>query len=145
MKDERLTKMMRNNRDAARRSLVELVRTLLPYGKTATIVFDGHGEDIRGKDRVNVYFSLTRSADSMIGVLVGRRRDAEKTAVVSSDHEVMNQAAALGAIPIRSEDFLSRADSGKSPGRIEKPDPKDLGQDEIDEWLDIFQGGKSEE
>ena len=100
----------RESLEAGRRALCDLLgRAARDRGDQFTVVFDGAGGGgSTGLAGVRVIFSSAReNADRVLVRMAG----VQGGAVVSSDREVLRAAARAGAVPITSQEFLSRLDA----------------------------------
>ncbi len=135
-----LSRLLRSNADAARRGLVEILSAHRMSGATMHVVFDAYGEPIRGGAGVSVVYAMTRTADAWIRLRIENDPAPRASLVVSSDHEVLAHAAAMGAATLSSERFLgSRTASAATTGEEAKRRGR-LPQSEVDEWLTLFNG-----
>ena len=143
----RFEKLLRSDGDAARRRFVEFVAAHDAVRKYAAtyIVFDGHGEPISSGIRIRVIFANTRTADSWIKLKIEGEKNTRNTLVVSSDHEVQNNARACGASILRAEDFLNSRQDRESHDNEESYKEQNVSPDEIQFWLDEFSSPKKPE
>jgi predicted RNA-binding protein with PIN domain len=119
----------RESLEAGRRALCDLLgRAARDRGDQFTVVFDGAGGGgSTGLAGVRVIFSSAReNADRVLVRMAG----VEGGAVVSSDREVLRAAARAGAVPITSQDFLSRLEA-VAGGAVTGAD--DAGKDVVDD------------
>ena len=111
--------------------------------KEAIVYFDkaapGREQDLK-RGFVNAHFTRPPlNADKAIRNAVnGLGKTAANFTVISSDHEVMDNARRKGARVISSAEFakILTSDSHNKKGRKEAP------SDNVDYWLNVF-GGKS--
>lgn len=137
-----LARLLRSNADAARRGLVEIVSAHRVPGATMHVVFDAFGEPIGGGAGVTVVFAMTRTADGWIRMRIENDPAPRASLVVSSDHEVLAHAAAMGAATLSSERFLGSRATGAAPSGEEAKRRGRLPQSEIDEWMSLFTRGE---
>lgn len=127
----------------------ELVRRIQQYcrrhRRRATVVFDagvvgGHSGALSTPEVEVVFAPPGRRADDVIRERLRRIRDPAGWLVVSSDREIQRVARQAGARVISSEEFAAGMQT-PPPAPREKPAPR-LSEDEIQEWLDLFQRRK---
>ncbi len=124
----------------------ELVRRLQRYcrrhRRRAVVVFDGgvpggRSEALSTPEVEVVFAPAGRRADDVIRERLRKIRDPAGWIVVSSDREVQRLARQAGARAVASEDFAAGM-RASSPASQKEPTPR-LSEDEIQEWLDLFQ------
>lgn len=71
--------------------------------------------------------------------------EARNWTVVSSDHQVKNEARALGARVISSEQFSKQLQAALASGEGKSNRDSALNASEIQEWLDLFGASDEEE
>lgn len=112
-----------------------------------TVIFDrgvpgGKSRMSTGKVRV-IFASQKEDADSIIMRRIFKEKNPRLWTVVSGDHRVLNTAKRGGMAAIKSVDFVAmmrRPPAPPKPDRGTAPDVK-LTDDEIAEWLALFNGG----
>jgi predicted RNA-binding protein with PIN domain len=135
-----LSRLLKANADAARRSLVTMLASRRHHASKMQIVFDSYGEPITGLRGIKVVFAMTRTADAWIRMQLEKETNPRSVLVVSSDHEVCSHAAAMGADVQRAEEYLGAAlTSASSSSDEEKKETRTLSKGEIDEWVALFQ------
>lgn len=139
-----LRKLLERDMELARQLLV---RQLSEYaalkGCRMIVVFDG---DARTHDpfdsvpNVQVLFSqLPEKADPFIKRLIEEHR-RENLLVVSSDNEIIQHARLYGAHSVKSQSFAHQMEEEQDQtGDIEKKFQHTMDEDELQEWMDIFQ------
>jgi predicted RNA-binding protein with PIN domain len=112
-------------------------------GRKVEVYFDGAppGQTSRRKfGSVTAHFVRQgQTADSAIAARLRRMgRDARNWTVISSDHAVQAEARAAHATSLSSEDFANqlKLDTSDRPSGSERQ--RDLGAEEVDEWLELF-------
>lgn len=140
--------------DRVRTELLNGVREFAERrGCDCTIVFDGAANENDSRGRVRVISTRTRSADEVI------RREArargKDLVVVTSDLEIVSVARTNMAVVIPSAEFMLEIDlipsntdkpfdrRSISPRHIEEireetEKPRDMSDDEMDEWKKLF-------
>jgi predicted RNA-binding protein with PIN domain len=133
---------------------MELVTLLVNFSnknKSQVEVYFDHGNLNSERDfqrgRVHAHFVLPPmiADNAMLSRLLGIGRAAKNYIVVTSDQNIQNRARRVGAAVMSSQNFaqllhnsidkISRRHSGQKPADNEK---------EIDEWLNLFNEGKSD-
>lgn len=127
-----------------------LVQKLIGFtartGKTCVVVFDyglPGGKSRMSTRAVQVVFASQRSsADRVMLERIGKIKDPRKWTIVSSDLEVLETARGRRMQTMTSPDFAALLEAPPKPvvDAGEQVDVK-LSSDEVDEWLDFFQGG----
>ncbi|MBC7226063.1 MAG: NYN domain-containing protein [Thermoflexales bacterium] len=127
----------------------ELVRRIQQYcrrhRRRATVVFDagvsgGRSGALSTPELEVVFASSGRRADDVIRERLRRARDPAGWIVVSSDREIQRVARQAGARVVSSEEFVAEM-RASPPAPHEERAPR-LSEDEIQEWLDLFQRRK---
>jgi predicted RNA-binding protein with PIN domain len=127
----------------------ELVRMLGSYrarrGKSITVVFDPGGafalpqaRHFRGIDIV--FAPHGSSADAVIIRLVRKSRDRHRWLVITSDRDLAGTVRDLGARVQSAEAFARLLDPPEPEGDAPPWKEATLSADELDEWLDLFEG-----
>ncbi len=113
-----------------------------------TVVFDGSPPDgpgtIRSGPAVNVRFvGAGQKADPVIRELVAASRDRRNLVVVSADREIVDYARVCGARVEHPRRFEERLRESPTPenGELMTKYERDLSEEEIREWLELFEGG----
>ncbi|MBK8981967.1 MAG: NYN domain-containing protein [Ignavibacteria bacterium] len=128
---------------AARRSLIEKVKTRFGSGCNIEFYFDGHSDSKSS----GVFFSGNKTADELIRSRLERSEDHRNFTVVSSDNFVTGLAKACGCIVISSEEFLKDIENdglvfkGKNINELYIPDsekPRSLSRKELEFFRDKF-------
>ncbi len=114
------------------------------HRRRATVVFDagvvGGKSAALSTPEVEVIFAPSgRRADEVIRQRLRKLRDPRGWLVVSSDREIQRAAREVGARAVSSEEFAAALRT--SPAPREKRSLV-LSEDEVQEWLDLFQGRK---
>lgn len=114
--------------------------------KPIEVYFDGAPAPHAGTRRLGTvtahFIRLGSSADHAIRErLKSLGRSAKNWTVVSSDRQVQAEAHAVRAEIISSDSFAGLLKEARNTARKPKPDRK-LTEDEIDEWMRLFQKGK---
>ena len=126
------------------KALIEIVQSFCQQtGKDAEIYFD---RSASGHARASVHGRVTarfvrsgETADQAIARHLKRlSNEAANWTVVSSDHEVQNAARRSRSRVISSEEFNRKLYSGETSGSDEEN--PNLSNEELDEWLDLFNG-----
>ncbi len=130
---------------------VKLLRRLRSYhahtGKSITVFFDSGGlyhppQDLSGGGVKAVFAPLGSSADALIVRRIRRSRNPRGLRVVSSDQEVIHMAQKRGAQITTASAFAAELSQlgtvMTSPEGTEKPLGDRLSDEEIAEWLEIF-------
>lgn len=116
-------------------------------GKKAEVIFDGGlpggvSQDL-SSTQVKVTFASAfhSDADTLIKKRIRDSRDPRQLSIVSSDHAVLNAAAARQANTMTSQEFVAFMDEVWARA-LEKPanDDVTLSSDDVDYWLNIFSG-----
>jgi predicted RNA-binding protein with PIN domain len=124
----------------------ELVRRLQRYcrhhRRRAVVVFDagvlgGHSGALSTPEVEVVFAPPGRRADDVIRERLQKLRDPAGWLVVSSDREIQRVARQAGARVAASEEFAAGM-RASSPASQKERTPR-LSEDEIQEWLDLFQ------
>jgi predicted RNA-binding protein with PIN domain len=127
----------------------ELVRLLGSYrartGKSITVVFDPGGAFALPQARryrgIDVIFAPHgRSADAVIVQIVRKDRDPRRWLVITSDRDLAGTVRDLGARVQSAEAFARRLGPPEAKGDGLAWKEATLSTDEIDEWLDLFEG-----
>lgn len=111
--------------------------------RQAVVVFDGGipGGPSRELSRggLEVVFAARgyTDADSIIHERLQRLPDPGNWTVVSSDHEVLDAAARVGARAITSQEFAEALNTPPAEQRSEKP--QKISADDVAYWLDVFE------
>jgi predicted RNA-binding protein with PIN domain len=111
--------------------------------RQAVVVFDGGipGGPSRELSRggLEVVFAARgyTDADSIIHERLQRLPDPGNWTVVSSDHEVLDAAARVGARAMTSQDFAEALNAPPAEQRAEKP--QKISADDVAYWLDVFE------
>lgn len=111
--------------------------------RQAVVVFDGGipGGPSRELSRggLEVVFAARgyTNADNIIRERLQRLLDAGNWTVVSSDHEVLDAAARVGARAMTSQDFAEALSAPPDKQAPEKPEK--ISADEVAYWLDVFE------
>ena len=125
---------------------VELVRRLQRYcrhrRRRAVVVFDagvlGGRSGALSTPEVEVVFAPAgRRADDVIQERLRKIRDPAGWLVVSSDREIQRIARQAGARVVSAEEFV--AEMRAPPSAPHKKQAPRMSEDEIQEWLDLFQ------
>lgn len=127
-----------------------LVQKLIAFAarsrKHCVVVFD-HGLP-GGKSRMStrdvqvVFASQRSSADRVMIERIGKVKDPRNWTVVSSDNEVLDAARARKMGTLNSLEFSDLLQSPPPPEIDEgEAENVNLSADEVDEWLDFFNGG----
>jgi uncharacterized protein len=110
--------------------------------RKAIVVFDGGlpggpSPTLSSAD-VKVVFAARHhtNADRIIGERLKQLPDAPNWTVVSSDHEILDDARMIGARTLTAQAF---AEDLERPPEAEKEKPDAISSAEVDEWLEIFQ------
>jgi uncharacterized protein len=109
--------------------------------RKAIVVFDGGlpggpSPTLSSAD-VKVVFAARHhtNADRIIGERLKQLPDAPNWTVVSSDHEILDEALMIGARTLTAQAF---AEMLERPPEAEKEKPDAISSSEIEEWLQIF-------
>lgn len=128
---------------------VELVRRLQRYcrhrRRRAVVIFDagvlgGRSEALSTPEVEVVFAPVGRPADDVIRERLRKMRDPAGWLVVSSDREIQRVAQQAGARVVSAEKFAAEMRAPSSAPH-EKWAPH-MSEDEIQEWLDLFQRQK---
>ncbi|MGQ9716520.1 MAG: NYN domain-containing protein [Anaerolineae bacterium] len=128
---------------------VELVRRLQRYcrhhRRRAVVVFDagvlgGRSGALSTPEVAVVFAPVGRPADDVIRERLRKICDPAGWLVVSSDREIQRAARQAGARVVSAEEFAAKMREPSSAPR-EKRAPH-MSEDEIQEWLDLFQRQK---
>ena len=110
--------------------------------RKAIVVFDGGlpggpSPTLSSAD-VKVVFAARHhtNADRIIGERLKQLPDAPNWTVVSSDHEILDDARMIGARTLTAQAF---AEDLERPPVAEKEKPDAISSAEVEEWLEIFQ------
>ena len=113
-------------------------------GEKISIVFDGAAPtaalaEQTAADRVQVRYSVDRSADEVIEEMIENDSAARRLVVVSTDGEVAQAARRRRAKPMRSDEFwasVRRELARQASAPLEPPEKRlGLGGDETERWL----------
>jgi predicted RNA-binding protein with PIN domain len=127
----------------------KLVRLLSSYQarsrKRVTVVFDPGATfalpQVRNVGGVEVVFAPhSSSADAVIARRVGASRNPRGWLVVTSDQRLAEKVAHQGARVQSAEAFAAHLGQSPEPG-VEWEDAE-LSPDEIEAWLELFEGGE---
>ena len=101
----------------------------------------------RGYGRVTAHFVREGStADTAIISRLRRlKKGARNATVVSSDHQIISEAKAMGAKLLRSEEFAQLLFESLDSGPEDTGGGPLLSSKEVDEWMDIFRNGNKSE
>jgi len=138
-----LRKKMERNLEGARE---DLLFRLSAYAKRSSfeiiVVFDGDGrvkEDQFPVQNLQVVFSaLPEKADPLIRRLILEKVDQGYTTVITSDHEIIEDARSYGVAVITSQSFANMH-LGSYVREEEKKYDHPMNRDELDEWTRLFQ------
>jgi len=129
-----------------------LVRLLGSYrartGKSITVVFDPGGAFALPQSRryrgIDVVFAPHgRSADAVIVQRVKKDRDPRRWLVITSDQGLAKRVQGLGARVQSAETFARQLGPPEPEGERLLWKEATLSPDEIEEWLDLFEGDES--
>lgn len=119
--------------------------------KGCTVIFDRGipgGKSTLSTPSVKVAFAPSNTdADALLKARIRKRRDAVNWTLVSSDNEVRQVAKACGMKLMSSAEFAQRLQPRKPDEPDEEADPggdvhpPQPSKDEVNEWLDLFDGG----
>ena len=134
-------------------SRVALLNRLAAYKQKknirVTVVFDGKSVGLESTGRkagIDILFSRSpQDADTVIKNMVQKSRHRRSVLVVSSDRSVADYARTLGAESMKSEIFFQRFLSTPPSHPLEEKYDRRLSQEEIQEWLDIFNADSDSE
>ncbi|MBK9330817.1 MAG: NYN domain-containing protein [Ignavibacteria bacterium] len=101
-KSQALKQLFIKDKIAARRSLIEKVKTRFGSGCKIEFYFDGHSDSKSS----GIFFSGNKTADELIRSRLERSEDHRNFTVVSSDTYITGLAKACGCIVRSSEEFL---------------------------------------
>lgn len=139
-----IKKMFVNDKEAARKALIELVNSRLGNKVKILFVFDGHGKS----SETGVLFSRDRTADDVIREKIEKEKEHKKLTVVSSDTNISSLAKICGCNAVSSEEFRKKLEANSNaPGgkninqnyiydELEKPER--MSKREIDEFRKYF-------
>lgn len=125
---------------------VELVRRLQQYcrhhRRRAVVVFDagvlgGRSRALSTPEVEVVFAPAGRRADDVIQERLRKIRDPVGWLVVSSDREIQRIARQAGARVVSAEEFVAEMRAPPSAPYEQRALP--MSEDEIQEWLDLFQ------
>jgi len=147
-----LEKLLDEDARKAREELEKLVNLYWRSAQntTATIVYDSrsvpdHFDDLRTGDQpAVVYAGSLKSADDYIISQAENLRSPSVT-VVSKDKRIISRARKSGCQTMEPMAFMklirknSRGRKGETPSKY---DQKNMSENDIQEWLDIFGSGK---
>ncbi len=130
----------------------DLVSYLFAYSKhhpfEMIVVFDGDGrtevEPINVRNVRVVFSILPEKADPLIRRMIHEKVKKSSVTVVTSDNEIIQDARMSGAAVIASQTFASRRlseDGGVNGRKYDHP----MNQDELDEWVRLFQKGQKKD
>ena len=110
--------------------------------KRATVIFDqglpgGPSWSLSGGGVKVIFAPAGRAADRILRERIRRARDPRGLTVVTSDRQVIAAAQARGTRVIRSEEFAGQL---SAPPKHASRDNVHLSADEVDEWLELFEG-----
>jgi predicted RNA-binding protein with PIN domain len=115
--------------------------------KQVEVYFDGAPAGHAGSRRLGTvkahFVPLGQTADDAIRVRLKKLgREAKNWIVVSSDHEVQNEARAAQAQALSSEEFAAFLKQARAS--VFRPNNREtkLSQAEIEEWLELFNKGR---
>jgi hypothetical protein len=115
--------------------------------RRAIVVFDGGipggPSRVLSSSGVKVIFAARHhtNADRIIRERLRSLPDAPNWTVVSSDHEILDEARSLGARTVTAQAFVDELD--RPPVEKEKPDS--VSPAEVEAWLEIFQEPEEED
>lgn len=93
-----------------------------------------------------LFASPPQSADDVITKRIRRERSPKSWTVISSDNRVLDEARRHHMQTIRATDFVQQINlPAPKPPPIIGPDVDEdvkLSEDEVQEWLDLFEGGE---
>lgn len=114
-----------------------------------TVIFDcglPGGHSTMSTKSVKVIFAATEhsDADSLLKLYIRRTKDPKNWTAVSSDQAVLDCARAHKMKWLTSAEFVDKIvdDSPADDARGEEVDIQ-ISDAEVDEWLDLFSGGKT--
>lgn len=127
----------------------DFLRHLFDYAKhhpfEMIVVFDGDGraevEPIAVKNVRVVFSILPEKADPLIRRMIHDKVKKGSVTVVTSDSEIVQDARMSGAAVIASQTFANKylsEDDGVEGKKYDHP----MDQEELDEWVRLFQKGK---
>ena len=124
----------------------KLVGFVARTGKTCVVVFDhglpGGASKMSTRGVRVVFASSNSNADRVMIDRIHKERNPRQWIVVSSDNEVLSNALHRRMQTMKSAQFsiaMRTAKPAPKPGREEAPDLR-LSADEVDEWMQIFEG-----
>jgi predicted RNA-binding protein with PIN domain len=118
-------------------------------GKRVTVVFDrglpgGRSWELSGGGVETIFAPTGRTADGILCERIRQARDPRGITVVTSDHQVIAAARAVGARVLRSGEFVAQLGARRT---VEAPDEGQdvhLSDKEVEEWLQMFARGDGE-
>lgn len=131
---------------------MELIHILQNFSRLkrqpVEVYFDGAPNASAGTRKLGAvkahFISLTSSADSaMRARLINMAKSAKNWTVVSSDREVQHAAKTHGAKFISAEEFVKLLKETISAGDKKNRVEKSVSPKEVEEWLKVFEEGKS--
>lgn len=100
-KSERFKKIFKADKENARNSFVEKVKSHFSRSYKVEFYFDGYGE----RKSAGIYFSGNKTADELIRDRIEKSSDNRKLTVISSDKGITDLAKVCGCSVISSDKF----------------------------------------
>lgn len=143
-----LRKLLERDLESARYGLLTQIKFYISNKRVQVIiVFDGDGRPVPEVEKmsdIRVIFSKPpEKADPVIKRLIEAKQESQLR-VVSSDQEIVNYARLHGAKTVSSRQFAYLL-SSQPDNDVEKKFDHSMSQDELKEWLDLFQEGNPPE
>ncbi|HAY33480.1 MAG TPA: NYN domain-containing protein [Ignavibacteria bacterium] len=142
-KSPALKQLFAKDKNAARRSLIEKVKTRIGRGNSVEFYFDGHSDSKSS----GIFFSGNKTADELIRSRIEKTEDHKNMTVVSSDTFITGLAKACGCAVRSSAEFLQSLENedkvfnGKNINERYVPDnekPKSSNRKELDFYRKHF-------
>lgn len=143
-----LRRQIERDLEGARERLLDSVSVYAAKKQTETlVVFDGDGKErteIRRRSCVKVIFSKPpQKADPLIKKILSEKKPDWDLVLITSDHEIARFARLCGVRSETSQKFAS--DMASEPqGEIEKKFDNPLSEQEVADWMELFQNRPSE-
>jgi len=115
-------------------------------GRKAIVIFDGGipggPSRVLSSPEVRVVFAAKHhsTADRIIEERLSSLPDASNWTVVSSDHEVLDNARMAGAKTLSAQAFVERLNQSLE---VKKEKPEGVSAAEVEMWLDVFEPAES--
>jgi len=141
----------RDNDKALWQAREEFVRQMSVYraGKKLKVIIVFDGQDEKGLARtsaaggISVQFSSApQKADPHIIKLIEKFASPRNITLVTSDRALANLARSMGCTIWDTGVLLAKLARNDLPEEFQQKYNTNLGQNEIDAWLDLFQSGK---